>query len=95
MTQEKRYYKTSLYGFTGEDHAYACVLATGLHQEEDDPAFMKAYAVRLVEQNPAIREVYAVTNRPGLGRDYRESKGGMGNQIVFHEMVRWEGVRVL
>lgn len=92
---EKKYYKTSLYGFTGRDHAYACIFATGLYENEDDPAFLKEYAVRMVERYPAIREMYAVTNRRGLSKDYKESKQGMAAQIVFHELICGEGIRIL
>lgn len=95
MENEKRYAKTILYGFTGRDHAYSVLGYYWAFDDEDDPASLRRAARCLVREKPAIMEVWAVTGRPGLKKDYEDSvKKGMSDKVDFHTMVEAEGIRI-
>lgn len=79
------------------DHLYKIVCCVFLEGDAISVRSMNSLADQMMEMsNPSTISVYAVDNRPGLFRCYRDaiSSNDFADRIAFADIVKREGIRL-
>lgn len=88
---EKKYWNTMLYGFLDESNEHLCVQYHGLFPDEATPEKIAYEAQKMSDTFPAITEIWWVACRPGLKKEFDESRKGLANRTDFWIDVTREG----
>lgn len=85
-----------LYGISGAEKAYAVLGWFCIYDEYVTIQTIRREASILRMSNPSIEHVYAIDNRYGLKREYRESikKNSIESHAIFKDTLEREGLRV-
>ena len=86
-----------LYGIGGAAKAYRVLEYYCIYDDEISIRAIQIEAQRLVVKNPSIVHVYAIDNRHGLRKDYRESirQDSIESHVVFKDILEREGMRII
>lgn len=87
-----------LYGVSGANQAYTVLnYYYCIYEEFVSIRTIMDEARRLKMKNPSIEHVYAVDNRYGLRRDYRESmkQNSIESHYIFKDILEREGMQVI
>jgi hypothetical protein len=88
-----------LYGLSGADTQYRALKYYCIYEDAlatDIIGTVKRRAALLVMQNPGIKHVYAVSNRPGLKAEYIQSYkiNSIESCAIFKDTLEREGLLV-
>lgn len=86
-----------LYGISGASMAYTVLGYFCIYEEFVSINTILGEARRLRMKNPSIEHVYAIDNRYGLRRDYKESmkQNSIESHYIFKDILEREGMRVI
>lgn len=88
-----------LYGILGADQQYRVAKYWMIHVDSCDNLInlIKFQAREMKEYYPSIEYVYAVSQRPGLKKDYVESykKNSIESCAIFKDILEREGIRII
>lgn len=86
-----------LYGLSGASKAYTVLDYFCIYEEFISIGTIRGEALRLRIKNPSIEHVYAIDNRYGLRRDYRESikQNSIESHYIFKDILEREGMLVI
>lgn len=86
-----------LYGVSGPSQAYTVLNYFCIYEEFVSIRTIMAEAYRLRMKNPSVEHVYAIDNRYGLRRDYRESmkQNSIESHYIFKDILEREGLQVI
>lgn len=85
-----------LYGISGACRAYTVLNYFCIHEEFVSIATILGEARQLRMKNPDVEHVYAIDNRYGLRRDYRESmkQNSIESHYIFKDILEREGMLI-
>lgn len=85
-----------LYGLAGSRDQYRAIWYEKLEAEKLDTQWIRATATQMVNKNPSIREVWAMSPRKGLRQDYLKSAkyGSIEDCIIFKDLCERYGLPV-
>ena len=85
-----------LYGISGADEAYKVLNYFCIYEEYVSIRAIQDNASLLRLKNPSVKHVYAIDNRYGLRRDFRESmkKNSIESHIILKDILEREGMLV-
>ena len=86
-----------LYGLSGPSKAYAVLNYFCIYEEYVSIRSIQQEAALLRMKNPSVEHVYAIDNRYGLRRDYRESmkQNSIESHYIFKDILEREGIQIL
>ena len=86
-----------LYGLSGPSKAYAVLNYFCIYEEFVSIRSIQQEAALLRMKNPSVEHVYAIDNRYGLRRDYRESmkQNSIESHYIFKDILEREGIQIL
>lgn len=86
-----------LYGISGASKAYTVLGYYCIYDEFVSIRRIMSEADLLRMKNPDIEHVYAIDNRYGLRRDYRESikQNSIESHYIFKDILEREGLKVI
>ena len=86
-----------LYGLSGPSKAYAVLNYFCIYEEYVSIRSIQQEASLLRMKNPSVERVYAIDNRYGLRRDYRESmkQNSIESHYIFKDILEREGIQIL
>ena len=86
-----------LYGLSGPTKAYAVLNYFCIYEEYVSIRSIQQEALLLRMKNPNVEHVYAIDNRYGLRRDYRESmkENSIESHYIFKDILEREGIQIL
>lgn len=86
-----------LYGISGPTQAYTVLNYYCIYEEFVSIRSIMDEALRLRMKNPSVEHVYAVDNRYGLRRDYKESmkQNSIESHYIFKDILEREGMQVI
>lgn len=86
-----------LYGVSGANRAYTILNYFCIYEEFVSIRAIQDEARLLQVKNPDVEHVYAIDNRYGLRRDYRESmkQNTIESHYVFKDILEREGLLVI
>lgn len=88
-----------LYGFGGADTQYVAIRYFIVEERFMSIKGLTHTANFMRIQNPTIKHVYAIDNRPGLRNEYVESikdhKNSIEARAVFLDMLEREGLKII
>ena len=86
-----------LYGLSGPSKAYAVLNYFCIYEEYVSIRSIQQEALLLRMKNPSVEHVYAIDNRYGLRRDYRESmkQNSIESHYIFKDILEREGIQIL
>lgn len=87
------YKQVVLYGFGGPEDMFRVVRYRVLYPEEACVSEIIYQARRMIASYPNIQKVYAIDNRYGLNRDYRDAmrSNNMEGWVLFKDICEREG----
>lgn len=85
-----------LYGIGGADNQYRVLKYYAMEEETISIWNIKYQADMLKIKNPSVEHVYAVDDRTGLYRDYKESikKNSIESCAIFKDILEREGIKI-
>ena len=91
--------KIFLYGIAGANQAYRVAKYWCFFDIETEPVTIRdlVYQASMLRiKNPSIEHVYAVDDRRGLHRDYREAmmKNSIESWAIFKDILQKEGLQI-
>lgn len=86
-----------LYGISGPRKAYAVLNYFCIYEEFISIRTIMSEAHLLQMKNPDVKHVYAIDNRHGLRRDYRESikQDSIESHYIFKDILEREGLQIV
>ena len=86
-----------LYGLSGASRAYTVLNYFCIHEEFVSISSILEEARRLRMRNPDVDHVYAIDNRYGLRRDYKESvkQNSIESHYIFKDILEREGMVII
>lgn len=86
-----------LYGVSGPSKAYAVLNYFCIYEEFVSIRTIMSEAELLRMKNPSVEHVYAIDNRYGLRRDYRESmkQNSIESHYIFKDILEREGIQII
>ena len=86
-----------LYGISGASMAYTVLNYFCIYEEFISVHSMREEARRLRLKNPSVEHVYAIDNRYGLRRDYRDSmkQNSIESHYIFKDILEREGIQII
>lgn len=86
-----------LYGVSGPSRAYTVLNYFCIYEEFVSIRTIMSEARLLRVKNPDVEHVYAIDNRYGLRRDYRESmkQNSIESHYIFKDILEREGVQII
>lgn len=86
-----------LYGVSGPSKAYAVLNYFCIYEEFVSIRTIMSGAELLRMKNPSVEHVYAIDNRYGLRRDYRESmkQNSIESHYIFKDILEREGIQII
>ena len=86
-----------LYGISGASRAYTVLNYFCIYEEFVSISTILGEARRLRMRNPDIEHAYAIDNRYGLRRDYRESmkRNSIESHYIFKDILEREGMQII
>lgn len=85
-----------LYGLAGPRDRYRAIWYEKLEADKLDTQWIRTIANRMVNKNPSISEIWAMSPRKGLRQDYLKSAryGSIEDCIVFKDLCERYGLPV-
>lgn len=86
-----------LYGLGGADIQYVAISYYCVYEEDISILTIRHHAETMRANNPTIKSVYAIDNRPGLRRDYTYSvkKHSIESCMEFKDLLERYGVKII
>ncbi len=86
-----------LYGVSGPSKAYMVLNYYCIYEEFVSIRTIMSEAKLLRVKNPDVEHVYAIDNRYGLRRDYRESmkQNSIESHYIFKDILEREGIQII
>lgn len=86
-----------LYGVSGPSRAYTVLNYFCIYEEFVSIRTIMSEARLLRVKNPDVEHVYAIDNRYGLRRDYRESmkQNSIESHYIFKDILEREGIQII
>ncbi len=86
-----------LYGVSGPSRAYTVPNYYCIYEEFMSIRTIMSEARLLRVKNPDVEHVYAIDNRYGLRRDYRESmkQNSIESHYIFKDILEREGIQII
>lgn len=86
-----------LYGISGASKAYTVLGYYCIYDEFASIRRIMNEAELLRMKNPDVEHVYAIDNRYGLRRDYRESikQNSIESHYIFKDILEREGLKII
>ena len=86
-----------LYGIAGASKAYTVLNYFCIYEEFISISAILRQAQGLRMRNPDVEHVYAIDNRSGLRRDYKESikENSIESHYIFKDILEREGMLVI
>ncbi len=86
-----------LYGVSGPSRAYTVLNYYCIYEEFVSIRTIMSEARLLRVKNPDVEHVYAIDNRYGLRRDYRESmkQNSIESHYIFKDILEREGIQII
>ncbi len=86
-----------LYGVSGPSKAYTVLNYYCIYEEFVSIRTIMSEARLLRVKNPDVEHVYAIDNRYGLRRDYRESmkQNSIESHYIFKDILEREGIQII
>lgn len=88
--------KIYIYGLAGPSEQYRAIWYECMDVENFDIQWLRALATQMAYSNPSIKEIWALSARPGLRQDYLKSAkhGSIEDCLVFKDLCERYGLPI-